>query len=250
VAGHVFISYSRIDRPYVDQLAAFLTTEGIPVWYDYRLAAGETFDATIETQIDTCAAFVVVLTPHSVQSKWVGLEIGRADDEDRAILPLLLEPCKAPIRLQNSHRESVIGGLMPPAAFVVRLRELAVTSAPPPLTPHAASTEVSTISQPASTAPWPPYHRLVVTAGALKGTSLRLGNNPITIGRSQDSTLVLSDEYASAHHARLTLRVSGWYIEDLGSINGTYLDGELVTRPDLVVPGQQIRIGETCFELQ
>jgi len=45
---------------------------------------------------------------------------------------------------------------------------------------------------------------LVVTAGSLSGTRLRLGPGPILIGRAEDSTLVLDDDYASSRHARLT----------------------------------------------
>src|SRR6185369_18049705 len=45
--------------------------------------------------------------------------------------------------------------------------------------------------------------KLVVTEGALAGTSIRLGDSPVTLGRADDSTLVLTDDYASTRHARL-----------------------------------------------
>src|SRR5688572_27587101 len=45
--------------------------------------------------------------------------------------------------------------------------------------------------------------KLVVTDGALQGTTLTLGSSPITLGRGDDCTLVLADDYASTHHARL-----------------------------------------------
>jgi len=91
---------------------------------------------------------------------------------------------------------------------------------------------------------------LVVTAGPLKGTRITLGEQPILIGRADDSTLVLTDDFASSRHARLTNRGGQWYVEDLGSTNGTYLDQQRVQGPLLINPGQPIRIGQTALELR
>ena len=73
---------------------------------------------------------------------------------------------------------------------------------------------------------------------------------PILIGRADDSTLVLTDDFASSRHARLTNRGGQWYVEDLGSTNGTYLDQQRVQGPLLVAQGQPIRIGQTVLELR
>ncbi|EKF25907.1 FHA domain protein [Mycolicibacterium hassiacum DSM 44199] len=91
---------------------------------------------------------------------------------------------------------------------------------------------------------------LVVTEGALAGTRIPLGSQPILIGRADDSTLVLTDDYASTRHARLSPRGSEWYVEDLGSTNGTYLDRAKVTTAVRVPMGTPIRIGKTVIELR
>jgi pSer/pThr/pTyr-binding forkhead associated (FHA) protein len=93
-------------------------------------------------------------------------------------------------------------------------------------------------------------HRLLVTAGALAGTSLALTDQQITIGRSNDATLVLNDDYASSRHARLFPQDGQWIVEDLGSTNGTYLDRQKVTQPTPVPTGVPIRIGKTVLELR
>ncbi|HVX46970.1 MAG TPA: FHA domain-containing protein [Mycobacteriales bacterium] len=93
-------------------------------------------------------------------------------------------------------------------------------------------------------------HQLVVTAGALTGTTIALSDRPISIGRASDSTLVLTDDYASSRHARLTQRDGDWYVEDLGSTNGTYLDRTKVTHPVPIPLGTPIRIGKTALELR
>lgn len=92
--------------------------------------------------------------------------------------------------------------------------------------------------------------QLVVTHGALAGTRIALDGKPILIGRADDSTLVLDDDYASTRHARLSLRGEDWYVEDLGSTNGTYLDRAKVTAPLRVKLGVPIRIGKTVIELR
>ena len=91
---------------------------------------------------------------------------------------------------------------------------------------------------------------LVVTAGALKGTSLDLSQQQITLGRANDATLVLNDDYASSRHARIFPQDGQWIVEDLGSTNGTYLDRQKVTRPMPVPVGVPIRIGKTVLELR
>jgi hypothetical protein len=91
---------------------------------------------------------------------------------------------------------------------------------------------------------------LVVTAGALKGTSLDLTQQQITLGRANDATLVLNDDYASSRHARIFPQDGQWIVEDLGSTNGTYLDRQKVTRPMPVPMGVPIRIGKTVLELR
>lgn len=91
---------------------------------------------------------------------------------------------------------------------------------------------------------------LVVTQGALSGTTVRLGDQPVTLGRSQESTIVLDDDYVSGRHARFYPADGQWMVEDLGSTNGTYLDRAKVTGPTPVKIGVPVRIGKTVVELR
>ncbi|WP_119726363.1 FHA domain-containing protein FhaB/FipA [Thermomonospora amylolytica] len=93
--------------------------------------------------------------------------------------------------------------------------------------------------------------QLVVTRGDRAGMTLDLSAGaPITIGRANDSTIVVSDDYASSRHARLFAQDGQWIVEDLGSTNGTYLGHTKVTRPQPVPLGVPIRIGQTVIELR
>ena len=91
---------------------------------------------------------------------------------------------------------------------------------------------------------------LVVTEGGLSGMSIDLADQQITLGRANDATLVLNDDYASSRHARIFPQDGQWIVEDLGSTNGTYLDRQKVTRPTPVPIGVPIRIGKTVLELR
>jgi pSer/pThr/pTyr-binding forkhead associated (FHA) protein len=92
--------------------------------------------------------------------------------------------------------------------------------------------------------------QMIVTQGALAGTRITLDSRPILIGRADDSTLVLDDDYASTRHARIAQQGEEWYVEDLGSTNGTYLDRAKVTGPTRVPLGVPVRIGKTVIELR
>jgi hypothetical protein len=92
--------------------------------------------------------------------------------------------------------------------------------------------------------------RLVIVAGAKEGLELPLGKEPLTIGRSSESGLVIRDDYTSTHHARLMLWDDQWVIQDLDSTNGTFLNGNRVSIPTPVPLNTPVRIGTTSFELR
>ncbi len=69
---------------------------------------------------------------------------------------------------------------------------------------------------------------------------------PITaLGRAGDNTLVLDDPFVSAHHALVLWRDERWWLEDLESHNGTFLNGERVSSARPLTSGDRIRLGET-----
>lgn len=92
--------------------------------------------------------------------------------------------------------------------------------------------------------------RVAVVDGPLAGMSVALSSLPVTIGRADESTIAINDDYVSNHHARLVPNGPVWLLEDLGSTNGTLLDAAKVTAPTEVHAGSQIRIGRTVLELQ
>lgn len=126
---------------------------------------------------------------------------------------------------------------------------------PPTSSPDAATAAVGAVGTPAPTgtggkATTDAVSRIVITSGPKAGLELPLGSEPLTIGRSSESGLVIRDDYTSSHHARLVLWGNQWMIQDLDSTNGTWHDGERVASPVPVVVGAPIKVGATTFELR
>jgi pSer/pThr/pTyr-binding forkhead associated (FHA) protein len=92
--------------------------------------------------------------------------------------------------------------------------------------------------------------RLVVTEGPLRGTTLPLTSSAILIGRAPSCTLVLDDDYSSSRHARLYPEGGQWFVEDLGSTNGTFLESTRVDSPLPIPPGARVKVGKSVLELQ
>lgn len=92
--------------------------------------------------------------------------------------------------------------------------------------------------------------RLVVTEGPLRGTIVPLGSAPVLIGRAPSCTLVLDDDYSSSRHARVFPQDGQWFVEDLGSTNGTFLADQRVDGPIPLPTGTPVRVGQSVLELQ
>ena len=135
-----------------------------------------------------------------------------------------------------------------PAGAAAAPAAAAPAAAPPAKAPAAAPAPApSPKGGPATTST---ASRIVITSGPKTGLELPLGNEPLTIGRSSESGLVIRDDYTSSHHARLVLWGDQWMLQDLDSTNGTWHDGARVSSPVPVNIGAPIKVGATTFELR
>jgi pSer/pThr/pTyr-binding forkhead associated (FHA) protein len=88
----------------------------------------------------------------------------------------------------------------------------------------------------------------VVKEGEMSGTSWTLDRDVITIGRGSDCDIVLPQRQVSRHHARVERRNQGYFLIDLGSKNGTHVNGQEVNQPYMLQDGDEIQIA-LCFKL-
>lgn len=98
-----------------------------------------------------------------------------------------------------------------------------------------------------------PHARLVVLdSPALdEGTVLDVDSVAVTFGRGGQNTIPLDgDDFVSAEHARVEARADGIWIEDLGSTNGTFVNGARVTTPRKLGAGDVLRVGQTDLRVE
>jgi hypothetical protein len=126
VTGHVFISYSHQDRPYAESLSAHLRAAGLNPWTDNGIEHGARWKQTIEERINTCVAFVPVMSENSRAAAWVAREIDLAQELLKPILPIRLSGRRF-IELRDIQSEDVVDGGLPGPDFVAQLR--AITAA-------------------------------------------------------------------------------------------------------------------------
>ena len=89
-----------------------------------------------------------------------------------------------------------------------------------------------------------------ITQGNQAGLSADLAGGVIMIGRGADCQLILDDDYVSTRHARVVSSPNGIYVEDLGSTNGSYVNGQRITAPTTITLADTVRIGKTMMRLE
>lgn len=90
-------------------------------------------------------------------------------------------------------------------------------------------------------------YQLVIRSGAGAGKVLPLDKSELHVGRDVTNDLVISDEKVSRRHARLYSEGDQYVVEDLGSTNGTFINGARLSGPHLLRAGEQITFGETSI---
>jgi len=93
---------------------------------------------------------------------------------------------------------------------------------------------------------------VVIKSPALDaGEEVPVDSMPVAIGRGGQNEIPLDgDEFASAQHARFESRRDGLWVEDIGSTNGTFVNGARVTTPRRLSKGDIVRVGQTDFRVE
>lgn len=270
----IFISYSREDRQYARNLASVLEREGFVVWWDAALHSGESFDMVIEEQLTVAKAVVVLWSPRSVKSRWVRAEATMADKHGK-LAPLIIEPCNRPIIFELMHTVDLShwdGSTDDPVwlEFLLDLRRLTKVTekSPAAATSQAALTEPSppaflrlaveadkgddetydaTQFYTINASPALPRHRLQLMVDGSVAQSYDVGPLGLRIGRSEPAEIVLADKRVSRRHCTIELHGDGLVVRDLGSTNGTFVDGERIADCVAFPQGSVLRVGGFDF---
>ena len=90
-------------------------------------------------------------------------------------------------------------------------------------------------------------YRLIIKQGPVPGKVFEIAKPVITIGRDVKSDFVVNDAEVSRSHTRLTVQSDGCLVEDLGSTNGSFINGQRITTGKMVRPGDVLGLGETVL---
>lgn len=126
--GHIFISYSHKDTTYAHGLADHLKSKGFDIWIDERLDYGSQWPHEIQRQLDSCDAFLLIMTPRSFASDWVQSELQRAKRKSKPIFPLLLEGNEPWLSVESTQYYDVHGGVYPDTKFYSAIKRVVSTS--------------------------------------------------------------------------------------------------------------------------
>jgi len=95
-----------------------------------------------------------------------------------------------------------------------------------------------------------PIINLEVVIGQDKTVPNRFSENEIVIGRDKNCNLPVTDETVSAHHAHIIFHHGQWWLEDLNSTNGTFLNREKIIIPTVLITGDEFKCGDTLFRVR
>ena len=121
--SHIFISYSHQDAEYAHALAEHLQSMGFAVWIDDRIDYGSQWPREIQKHLDSCDAFILIMSPRSFASEWVLSELQRAKRKAIPVFPLLLEGDETWLSVESTQYYDVRTQNLPDDEFYVDLRQ-------------------------------------------------------------------------------------------------------------------------------
>jgi len=127
--AHVFISYSHKDKAYARKLTHELERQGIEAWIDDRIDYGSQWPRVIQENLDACPGFVVIMSSNSYNSDWVQNEVSYAQDEKKAMFPILLEGKRWVSFAAKQYADTRNGELPPNSYFSTIKKQLGIKTA-------------------------------------------------------------------------------------------------------------------------
>jgi len=266
----IFLSYARADRATARTFAQCLVEEGFRVWWDASLHTGETFDEVIEQRLRDAKAVVVLWSPRSVASRWVRAEATLADRRNK-LVPAIIEPCDRPIVFELTHTSDLAGwqGDRSNAEWRTFVDDLdRLVRAPDDL--GARGMPVTPAAAPAARQPLRPgndqiiaadryrreapvaepepsqgeVHCLEIIEGELPEATIVVDSSSMKLGRSAPAAIVVPHRSVSREHCMIGLASDELLVTDLNSTNGTYIDGERISRATILPVGSVLGVGQ------
>jgi TIR domain-containing protein len=129
--SHIFVSYSHQDTIYAQKLVGKLQSDGFEVWIDERLDYGSQWPLELQQKLDTCSAFILLMSPRSYTSEWVQSELSRAKRKSKPIFPLLLDGDEPWLSVESIQYFDVRNENLPDSKFYTALERSVVRGKQP-----------------------------------------------------------------------------------------------------------------------
>lgn len=271
----IFISHSPRDVQFLAELRDHLVRNGFKPWIDPVPSPGQEWRYAIDDAIRSARAVIVIITPASAESVYVTYEWTLALGMKVPVYPIIYKtPPKMHPRLALLEKFDYTGFKEADAFWDYFMREMKRLLAPAPAGPvqappaeaprmpqtaalsgaSAAAVEPARVLQaPVGDAynrtVMPPSagHWVVIRRGPSLNTMYQLERDTVNLGRDTSNDIVINDLEVSRFHLRFTRQGDSYAVEDLGSTNGTIVDGQLVRSPMTLPGGNAIRLGDSIL---
>lgn len=263
---NIFLSYSRRDIRHVEDLRQSLIGQGYRPWIDPTPRPGQDWRFDIDEAIENADAMVVVMTPEAAQSIYVTYEWSYALGLQIPVYVVVFHPAQMHPRLVACETFEVGAWTDENHFWDYFLREfnrlMEQESAKPASAPVKPSVQspAPAVSQPATDKPKPiipaydksvmpasPGYWIVIRRGPKLNQMFRLEKDVVTLGRDVANDIAINDPEVSRYHLRLLKRGDAYALEDLGSTNGTQINGEQVSEVKQLKNGDTIMLGDAII---
>lgn len=246
--SNVYLSFAPEDAERAEELRRVLQAQGHRPWIDPRPVDGESWRYEMDAAIGAADAVIVLVTAAATASPFVTYEWALALGAGVPVFALIYHEAQEHPRLATVNRfdssafrdenhfwDHFISG------FNRQMEGAAGEKRP------AASTSAETLDIDKSIMPTEPGYWIVMRRGPLQNQVIRLEQAVVNIGRDLANDIAIRDGQVSRYHLRLTLHGEDYHLEDLGSTNGTRVNGAPVSQRRRLNDGDVIALGDSIL---
>ncbi len=245
---NIYLSYAREDAEAAEELRRILLAQGFRPWRDPQPDLDAQWQHEMDGAIQAADALILLVTAASAASTWVTYEWALALGAGIPVFALIYEEAPEHPRLSTIHRYDLreFGDENHfwdhfLADFKRQLEAAAAEKRPPPAGARQ-SLDIDRRLMPSEPGYW-----IVMRRGPLQNQMIQLEREVVNIGRDIANDIVIRDPQVSRFHQRLTLQGADYHIEDLGSANGTGVNGLQIARRARLNDGDIIALGDAVL---
>ena len=244
----VYLSYAPADANRAEELRRILMAQGHRPWIDRQPQADERWHYAMDAAIQTADALFVLISAAAVNSLHVTYEWALALGAGTPVFAIVCEEAPEHPRLSTvtrydsrafsdenhfwDHVVSDFNGLMERLASRQRIKPA----------PADESPDIDRSAKPAAPGYW-----IVMRRGPHPNRIFQLERAVVNIGRDLANDIAIRDGQVSRYHLRLTLQGHDYHLDDLGSTNGTRVNGRQITRRARLNDGDVIALGDSIL---